>query len=494
MKKFLLPSAIIGVILIFLLSFIEIEKIASSKDSGIILYAVNSIPNELKDVSKLSTREEDVICATSKGLVEKNNEGKIVPSLATEISVKDDGIEYEFKIRDDAYWSDGSRITAEDIREFFKELLKEESDENINSFLNVYGAKEFRKGNITFENGVAINAKDNILIIRLNNKDDKFLEELTKPQYRLRKYLMMWDNIKQNHKSIIYSGEYYISDVNDEGVFLEKNKNSETDSPDAIKIISDENEELSMAAFEIGDRDLVVDPPNTELNRLEDEGRLKTFSSDNGKYIALNSDHEKLPLSVRKIIYYTLNSSMLDYKEENNNYLELTECSYFRGDKDNLNKLQSRKVMTNKTSAKLPEVITILAKDNNENRALCKYIQSWFDSNTDSNIRYTLTTEDGFNNLELRKRYDILIVDSVANTNNRVGFYESLKPYYTDKEESIYEKEINGKREFNELESNLFNNYRILPLLFENKNVAISSEIENIEFDWNGNIKFETLK
>ena len=98
MKKFLLPSAIIGVILIFLLSFIEIEKIASSKDSGIILYAVNSIPNELKDVSKLSTREEDVICATSKGLVEKNNEGKIVPSLATEISVKDDGIEYEFKI------------------------------------------------------------------------------------------------------------------------------------------------------------------------------------------------------------------------------------------------------------------------------------------------------------------------------------------------------------------------------------------------------------
>ena len=103
MKKFLLPSAIIGVILIFLLSFIEIEKISSSKDSGVIVYAVNSIPNELKDVSKLSTREEDVICATSKGLVEKNNEGKIVPSLATEISVKDDGIEYEFKIRDDAY-------------------------------------------------------------------------------------------------------------------------------------------------------------------------------------------------------------------------------------------------------------------------------------------------------------------------------------------------------------------------------------------------------
>lgn len=494
MKKFLLPSFIIGIMLVFLLSFIEIEKISSSKDSEVILYAVNSVPNELKDVSKLSTREEDVICATSKGLVEKNDDGKIVPSLATEINIKDNGIEYEFKIREDAYWSDGSRITAEDIREFFKELLKEESDENIKSFLNVYGAKEFRKGNVTFESGVAIGVNDNILTIRLNNKDEKFLEELTKPQYRLRKYLMMWNNIERNHKNIIYSGEYYISDVNDKEVFLEKNKKSDTDSPSSIKIISDESEELSMAAFEIGDRDLVVEPPNTELNRLEEEGRLKTFPSDSGKYIVLNSEDEELPLSVRKVIYYTLNSVMLDYKEENNNYLELTECSYFRGDKENLNKLQSRKVMTNKVSAKLPEVITILAKDNNENRALCKYIESWFDSNTDSNIRYTLTTEEDFNNLELRKRYDILIVDLVANTNNRLEFYKNLKPYYTDKEEIIYKKELSGKGEFIELESNLFNNYRILPLLFENKNVAISSEVENIEFDWNGNIKFETLK
>lgn len=495
MKKILIPSAIICTILIFALSFIEIEKISEAKSTEVMLYAVDNIQNELKDVNKLSNREEDIICATSRGLVEKDNEGKIVPSLATEINVKDDGIEYEFKIREDAYWSDGSRITAEDIREFFKELLKEEEDENIESFLNVYGAKEFRNGKVTFESGVAIEVKENILTIRLNEKDDKFLEELTKPQYRVRKYLMMWNDIEKNHKSIVYSGEYYISDVNDGEILLKRSEKSQEKSPLNIKVIEDDNEELSMAAFEIGERDLVVDPPKSELNRLKQEGRLKTFPSDKGKYISINPDDENLPLSVRKTMYYQLNSAIIDYQEQNNNYVALTESSYFRTDKENLDKLQSRKVMTNQNSGKLPEVITILAKDSNENKALCKYIKEWFDSNTDSSIRYTLVSDTEFNNITLRNRYDIVIIDEIANSNNRADFYNNIKTYYTEKEEEIYKKELNKKNNnFDELEMYLFNNYRILPLLFENKNVAISSEVKNIEFDWYGNIKFETLK
>lgn len=496
MKKFLIPCIFIALVLVFTLSFIEIENLDDSKGTESLLYAVNTIPNELKDVSKLTVREEDIICATSKGLVEKDSEGKIIPSLATEVNIKEDGIEYEFKIREDAYWSDGNRITAEDIANFFKELLKEEKDENIEPFLDVYGAREFRKGNVTFENGVAINSKEEVLTIRLNKKNDKFLEELTKTQYRVRKYLMMWDDIENNYKTIVYSGEYYISKVTDEGIELKKNNNNSKDiAVETINIVEDDNEELSMAAFEIGQRDVVVNPPSTQLNRLQSEGRLKTFPSDNGKYISLNSEDEKLPLSVRKTLYFNINLAMTSYQEENSNYLELAESSYFRDDKENLDKLQSRKVMTTQQSGKIPEVITIMAKDNNENRAILKHIQSWFKDNTESTVRYTLVTEEEFKKLELRNRYDAVIIDETANSNNKEEFYLKLKSYYTEKELSMYEEIIKTtNKNFNRLEDTLFNGYSILPLLFEKKNVAVSKDVKNIEFDWYGNINFKTLK
>ncbi len=495
MKKFLIPCIFIVLLLVFTLSFIEIEKIDDSKGTESLLYAVNTIPNELKDVSKLTVREEDIICATSKGLVEKDSKGKIIPSLATEVNIKEDGIEYEFKIREDAYWSDGNRITADDIANFFKELLKEERDENIEPFLDVYGAREFRKGNVTFESGVAINSNDEVLTIRLNKKNDKFLEELTKTQYRVRKYLMMWDDIENNYKTIVYSGEYYISKITDDGIELKKNKNIENVSVETVNIVEDDNEELSMAAFEIGQRDVVVNPPNTQLNRLQSEGRLKTFSSDSGKYILLNSEDESLPLSVRKTLYFNINLAMISYEEENSNYLELAESSYFRDDKENFNKLQSRKVMTTQKSGKIPEVITVMAKDNNENRAILKHIQNWFKDNTESTVRYTLVTEEEFKNIELRKRYDALIIDETANSNNKEEFYLNLKSYYTEKELSIYEGILKStNKNFNELEDALFNDYSILPLLFEKKNVAVSKEVKNIEFDWYGNIDFKTLK
>ena len=151
--------------------------------------------------------------------------------------------------------------------------------------------------------------------------------------------------------------------------------------------------------------------------------------------------------------------------------------------------------MTNSTSSKLPEVITILGRDNNENRSIVKHLQKWFEENTESKVRYTLVSVEEFNNLELRKRYDITLISEVADSKNREEFYAALESYYTEKEGSLYESiKKSNKQDFNPLEEQLFNNYTIVPLLFENKNVAISKTINNIEFDFYGNINFETLK
>ena len=41
--------------------------------------------------------------------------GELLPELATEWSVSEDGMEYTFKLREDVYWHDGTQFTAKDV-------------------------------------------------------------------------------------------------------------------------------------------------------------------------------------------------------------------------------------------------------------------------------------------------------------------------------------------------------------------------------------------
>ena len=49
------------------------------------------------------------------GLMELDENGQAIPDLAESYTVSDDGLVYTFKIRDDAYWSNGDPVTAADF-------------------------------------------------------------------------------------------------------------------------------------------------------------------------------------------------------------------------------------------------------------------------------------------------------------------------------------------------------------------------------------------
>lgn len=100
MKKYIILILITIIIVAFGISFIEYDD-SSAANVGLqegITYGVESIPNDLKNISELSSSDKNILCALTKGLVEKNKEGEIVPSLASEVNKSEDGIQYEFKI------------------------------------------------------------------------------------------------------------------------------------------------------------------------------------------------------------------------------------------------------------------------------------------------------------------------------------------------------------------------------------------------------------
>ena len=480
MKKIIAPLIIGIFIVIFVLGFVEVDNTDTSVSSDTIVYSVTSIANNLEKVTGLSKREEDIICATSKGLIKKNSKGEIVSELAKEINVKDDGIEYEFILNDNIYWSNGDKITPDDIKGFFKELIKSEDEENIKALLDVYGAKAFRDGEGSFDKGVAITTGDNSIKIRLNKKNDEFLDDLTKPQYRIRKLLPVWGNIKDTYNELLYSGDYMITAFDDNKVTLSKNKWGEGPS---------------MASFEIGKRDVVINPPNSQLEKLKSENKLLTFSSDESYYLSINSDDNGLPLSSRREIYKHIYKATDEFMDNNPERVESAEGSYFREDKEDLTKLQTRKVTINQdgTLEKM-DSLTLLAKDSDESRDLCKFLVSWFKNNLSINLKYSLVKAEDLDDLDLLKRYDMVLIDIESNSNEKKEFYTELSTFLNDSEKLILEKEINdGSKDFKHIEEKLFNDCTIIPVMFSNENIAISSKVSNISMDGNGNVEFSSI-
>jgi len=487
MKKFIIPLVLMIIIGVLILGFIDIRDSKNIVDENSIVYATTNIPNSLDKVTGLSKEEENIICATSKGLVEVDLEGKVIPSLAKGIVEKEKGIEYEFTIKDDIFWSNGKPITAEDIRSYFKELLKVEDNENIKALLDVYGASEFKNGKGTFEKGVAITATDNRLDIRLNNKNENFLMELTKPQYRVRDCIQLWTDMTGSYNELSYSGEYYIKSFQDEEVQLEKNPNINSDAVISIKIIKDASEELSMASYEVGERDILLNPPKSQLERLEEEKKLLTYPSENGSYLSIGPGENKLSLATRREIYRIVYNATETFGEENSKTVQAAQGSYFREDKNNLSKLQTRKVSINKETVwEKPNTITLVAVDSDNSINYCKFLQTWFKDKENINLKYSLLDVEAATYNELKNKYDMILINCIQDVNNRRNLYKEMGTLLSA-EELNYEDD-------SKMEENLFYSYRIVPVMFINNNIAISDKLSNISVDGNGNIDFSSIK
>ncbi len=74
--------------------------------------------------------EANILMDLYEGLTTYDAEGKVIPGVAESWTISDDGLTYTFKLRDDAKWSNGEPVTADDFVFSFRRLLdpKEAAD------------------------------------------------------------------------------------------------------------------------------------------------------------------------------------------------------------------------------------------------------------------------------------------------------------------------------------------------------------------------------
>lgn len=81
---------------------------------GVLTEGVIGIPRFINPVLATSDVDRDLVALVYSGLM-KNKGGVLTNDLASSYSISSDGLNYEFTIRDDASFHDGSPVTADDV-------------------------------------------------------------------------------------------------------------------------------------------------------------------------------------------------------------------------------------------------------------------------------------------------------------------------------------------------------------------------------------------
>ena len=109
----------------------------------------------------------------------ENGESKVVKSLCTDYSVSEDGKTYSFTLKDGVVFSNGSPLTASDVKYSFERLLKI-ADKNTDIPLEVVGGEAVMKGEADSLEGFTV-TDDTHFSVTLNRANAGFLAELSAP-------------------------------------------------------------------------------------------------------------------------------------------------------------------------------------------------------------------------------------------------------------------------------------------------------------------------
>lgn len=174
-KKWGLVISLLGVVTLAACGNQEESTGSSSKGAEKVEQAIAiSLPAELVTLDTTQTTDKNTFTIAQhlfEGLYRLDDKSVPVPGLAKEeAQISEDGLTYTFKLREDAKWSNGDPITADDFVFAWKRLVDPASGAP-NAYLldNVKNSKEIRLGEKAVDEiGISAPAKDEFKVELIN--------------------------------------------------------------------------------------------------------------------------------------------------------------------------------------------------------------------------------------------------------------------------------------------------------------------------------------
>ncbi len=152
---------------------------AEDREQGYVYYRLNADPTTLDPALIVDVPGGDISAKLFNGLVRLGEDFSIMPDIAKEWSISDDGLVYRFALREGVKFSNGREVKADDFKYSFERILSPATKSPRTwIFDHVVGAKDYSEGKSVEVEGIRA-IDDYTLEIRLREPFSPFLGLLT---------------------------------------------------------------------------------------------------------------------------------------------------------------------------------------------------------------------------------------------------------------------------------------------------------------------------
>ncbi|WP_187695460.1 peptide ABC transporter substrate-binding protein [Oceanobacillus piezotolerans] len=212
------------------------------------------------------------------GLTRLDQDSEAGPGVAEKWDVSEDGLTYTFHLREDAKWSNGDPVVAEDFVFAWKHMLDPNTASSA-AFLAYFikGAEEYNSGDGSADEVGVTAVDEKTLEVVLAQPTGFFLDVLTNPAFFPINHKVAEENPDWHAEADTFVGNGpFILESWDHDVEMIFAKNPEYWDADAVKLdkvhfsmINDTNTQYQM--FESGDLDVAVIPPEMSDQLIDGE-------------------------------------------------------------------------------------------------------------------------------------------------------------------------------------------------------------------------------
>ncbi|MCE7792087.1 peptide ABC transporter substrate-binding protein [Salipaludibacillus sp. CUR1] len=220
------------------------------------------------------------------------------PAMAEEWDVSDDGLVYTFYLRDDAYWSNGEPVTAEDFEYSFKRLADPETaSPAAHHAYWIAGAEAFNEGEGSEDDMMVEALDEKTLEVTLENPVDFFESIVAMPQL----FPVHKETVEENEDwanspdTFVGNGPFVVSEwENDEYLFVTKNEDywdADTVNLDGIEYVMVEDSNTAYQLYQ-NDEVHITDIPSEMAGELIDGPETAVYPRSGIEFQRFNVEEE----------------------------------------------------------------------------------------------------------------------------------------------------------------------------------------------------------
>lgn len=274
-------------------------------DEQVLNMPLGSEPAELHPGQISENLSVDVLTQTFEGLTRIGQDGEAENAMASEIDISDDKLVYTFTIREDANWSNGDPVTADDFEYAWKHTLDPDNPHTpkVGRLYSVKNAIQAKAGDVSLDEVGVEAVDDKTLVVELEHPVEYFLRVTANPVlFPIHKGIS-----EENPDWFLDAGEDYVSNGpfkltewdHQSKIVMEKNEHywdKDTVQLDRINFFIVEDNSTAFNMYQSGDLDYAGDPTGTlpleAVDSLNSEGTLNSDDKAGVYYYLFNVEKE----------------------------------------------------------------------------------------------------------------------------------------------------------------------------------------------------------